>query len=829
MQSSVSNSRRRHALFIFSDVGLATDVAPVKGDSPTSCTTAAGLVDWPTGSMGGMNFGAPCRLRPEARLARCWGLRLRHEVKDSHAHLAKREYMPNDFSMLALRPQRDHDPPATVNGVICMAYTDQELAAVETFYGHFSYAMLAQIPISQFEAVSWQSLPEVDIVHCVVANDIVFKPLSYTAPILQSYLDHIAVVFSCYGKDFQTEFFHTTQGWSQYWLDDRPRETEWGHPTTIKHFMLDNLIRKLMPRLFECRKHISSYAAHVLDPLDSEPSFEQTTAMSGPIKQKDMNYFTFGMGSLINTPSRVGTAGIIAQSAIPVRITAEYEFCPCWNFQNYAGGSQLTAGGMVMRSDERVKDPEAETIGIIYPCPGDDAAMAAQDEREVGYTRYNIPLQFIHSLDHWQKVPAGITVFQYVPNTELKDDHPGRAKNADGSLTRRAPFPPREYPLSQTYVDTCILGCLEYSAEMARKWIRGFVGWPDSDNPYWLNDRLVPRRPWLEQPQFQLIDSILADALPKSMSIRQLPSEYGGHYWGCDVGPHTPRVYCLTASADLDVRYLSYAEHSRDEMRAPCEETQHFWFETAHLMVKQNIRKFVEVYFKYDYPALSIPCRLSKDAGFRRSFCHHIENTFKRTEVAITGAGDGGARDINGLLYPVPRGWAQPSGEPPEEGEADPRSTVWKTKFQRVEIRRDFLTVLRSWMCIPESARVFTYVCMEPEPACFDWPISQTSLDSQLQEGLESFGEDFCKEFVDTTDGWVSPDGSAYWLNDRHLARRPWVSLGGKYKIFDRIILDSKSPCIPVGTLYKRRLPEEYLAMASKHHPSSPKFAAGPD
>ena len=30
-------------------------------------------------------------------------------------------------------------------------------------------------------------------------------------------------------------------------------------------------------------------------------------------------YFTFGMGSLINTPSRVGTAGPIALSAIPVR------------------------------------------------------------------------------------------------------------------------------------------------------------------------------------------------------------------------------------------------------------------------------------------------------------------------------------------------------------------------------------------------------------------------------------------------------------------------------------------------------------------------------
>ena len=36
-------------------------------------------------------------------------------------------------------------------------------------------------------------------------------------------------------------------------------------------------------------------------------------------------------------------------------------FRPCWNYQNRAGGSQLTAGGMVLRTDPRMGD-SAETV-----------------------------------------------------------------------------------------------------------------------------------------------------------------------------------------------------------------------------------------------------------------------------------------------------------------------------------------------------------------------------------------------------------------------------------------------------------------------------------
>eukprot|EP00930_Biecheleria_cincta_P083088 TRINITY_DN72717_c0_g1_i1.p1 TRINITY_DN72717_c0_g1~~TRINITY_DN72717_c0_g1_i1.p1 ORF type:complete len:856 (+),score=102.69 TRINITY_DN72717_c0_g1_i1:367-2568(+) len=700
-----------------------------------------------------------------------------------------------------------------------MAYTDEELIAVKAFYANLRSARLCQVPISCFEAVSWQSLPEVAYINCVVVDESAFKLPSYTSPILQSVVETLCGSFGAFGDDFKEEFLKTTHGWSQYWLDDRERLVDWSDNRVIDRWRTDTLLGKILPEFVSHRKSNAIYPSHLLNPPDNDITWDRQTVFDGPIQQANMRYFTFGMGSLINTPSRVGTAGVVAQSAIPVRISASYEFCPCWNFQNYAGGSQLTAGGMVMRSDPRVKDPNAETVGVIYPCPGDDAAMKAQDEREVGYTRYDIPLQHIFVLDHWQKVPSGITVFQYVPNTELRDDHPARAKTEDGSITPRAPFPVREYPLSQTYVDTCILGCLEYSREMAEKWIKGFVGWPEEGRAFWLNDRKVARRPWIEQPKFHDVDDIIRDVIPESFKCRKLPAEYGGHYWDLDqmseaTTPHNSPPRDVTPGMDLDVKYTSYTQHSRDPMAIQCDETPYFVFHAFFLMGKRNWAAFCKIHYKYETAFPGMPCRLAKEAGFRRSFGQHTQTNFSVTNPCLVDAGDQDARDVLGVLQPVPPHWAQSSGEPPAEP-ADRLSYTFIVPHRRVELKVDHLTVLRSYMCIPQGARVFTYVVNEPIPPSFEWPISQLFLDNVLSACLEDFGEDFCKELVDTTDSWVLPDGQCYWLNDRHLPRRPWVHQSN-YKIFDRMVLDSKSPLIPAGTLYKRRLPEEYLVLAPK-------------
>ena len=44
------------------------------------------------------------------------------------------------------------------------------------------------------------------------------------------------------------------------------------------------------------------------------------------------------------------------------------------------------------------------------------------------------------------------------------------------------------YPILQSYIDICILGCLEYGTEAAEKFVESTAGWSDA---VWLNDRMV--------------------------------------------------------------------------------------------------------------------------------------------------------------------------------------------------------------------------------------------------------------------------------------------------------------------------------------------------
>ena len=79
------------------------------------------------------------------------------------------------------------------------------------------------------------------------------------------------------------------------------------------------------------------------------------------------------------------------------------------------------------------------------------------------------------------------------------------------------------YPILQTYVDICVLGCLEFSREFAVEFIQSTVGW---DGP-WLNDRPVPRRPWVHQPKYKVIDQLLKDTIPEQFKCRKIPEEFG--------------------------------------------------------------------------------------------------------------------------------------------------------------------------------------------------------------------------------------------------------------------------------------------------------------
>ncbi len=61
------------------------------------------------------------------------------------------------------------------------------------------------------------------------------------------------------------------------------------------------------------------------------------------------------------------------------------------------------------------------------------------------------------------------------------------------------------------------------------------------------------------------------------------------------------------------------------------------------------------------------------------------------------------------------------------------------------------------------------------------FPLLESYIDVVVEGGLE-YGEEFARELLETTFDW-----SDYWLNDRELARRPWVRDPGSAAV-DRLL-----------------------------------------
>ena len=164
--------------------------------------------------------------------------------------------------------------------------------------------------------------------------------------------------------------------------------------------------------------------------------------------------------------------------------------------------------------------------------------------------------------------------------------------------------------------------------------------------------------------------------------------------------------------------------------------------------------------------------------------------------------------------------------------------------YRRVLVPIDEIEML-SWQTLPSDAIVYAYVpyapsvvekygkdddgyplCSGPEPPqghspggnpfrllpeeeaglglkppSIQYPILQSYVDVVLTGCLE-YGEDFAKEFIQTTFKW-----SPYWLNERTLARRPWVHEPQYVKI-DQIL---KDPTLrSSGFMTYRKLESEY-------------------
>lgn len=207
-------------------------------------------------------------------------------------------------------------------------------------------------------------------------------------------------------------------------------------------------------------------------------------------------HFIFGYGSLINTESRNATA-VKPIPAIPARISASFGYTRAWVFNCPCG---FTALGL-----REPRDGEsANTInGVLYPVEGDD--MTAFDQREAGYKRVEVPLQFVEALS-WQQLPEHGKIWIYV--SEGTDGQPG-GKGLEG--------PTSQLPLLQSYIDVVLRGGLEYGEDFARELIETTADWSDN----WLDDRELPRRPWVFTKDASKIDRLLQSTTPAASYFKE--------------------------------------------------------------------------------------------------------------------------------------------------------------------------------------------------------------------------------------------------------------------------------------------------------------------
>ncbi|HEX5326109.1 MAG TPA: gamma-glutamylcyclotransferase family protein [Acetobacteraceae bacterium] len=161
-------------------------------------------------------------------------------------------------------------------------------------------------------------------------------------------------------------------------------------------------------------------------------------------------------------------------------------------------------------------------------------------------------------------------------------------------------------------------------------------------------------------------------------------------------------------------------------------------------------------------PIAAIPVRVSAAFGYSRAWNDRSPSGFTALGLRRALPGESGMT-INGVLYPVD-GNDMAAFDAREQG------------YARVEVPRADIQAI-SWQGLPDQGRIWVYVPdvagnppgLDLPPADARFPMLESYIDVVIEGGLE-YGPAFAREIIETTKDW-----SRYWLNDRELARRPWV------------------------------------------------------
>jgi len=364
----------------------------------------------------------------------------------------------------------------------------------------------------------------------------------------------------------------------------------------------------------------------------------------------------------------------------------------------------------------------------------------------------------------WPNKPAGVTTVA-VMSMDLENFKP-------------ATF---DMPILQTHIDLIVSGALRHGKEFAAEWLDTIQWWTADDGvAFYLNDREQARRPWAKNPRAREIDDLLAEHPPCNvLSQRSHLSSYG--------------LVAMRSSKDspLGSRLASAAQLLRKGAEGP---------PPPPLATRRKVTNFLIGFGSIIQTASragsdpgavdAAPCRIKASWGYVREWNFQASTAqicalgLRRVRPGEVGA------TINGVLFPA----------------ADDLTAfdARENGYQRVEVALDQVELL-SWHTLPSDANIFVYVPYAPsvvakygvDPSTgltrcsgaappdglradeaaglglvgpsVKYPILQTYVDVCITGCLE-YGEAFAREFIATTFLW-----SAYWLNERELARRPWL------------------------------------------------------
>jgi len=217
--------------------------------------------------------------------------------------------------------------------------------------------------------------------------------------------------------------------------------------------------------------------------------------------------YIFGYGSLIERNSRLRTIPS-AEIAYPAKVSFLKRG---WFARTPTHTLSTTYLGCVPYDNE-----ESMVNGVIFEVSEQELKDA--DDREKGYDR--IPVDPKHIEFYMDTDPIDLTttkIWVYInkfPEYEIPD-------NA---------LPDAECPIVESYVDICIHGCIEVESEYERakaaNYIKDFIESTDFWLvPYWVNDRIYPRRPFMYCPQANQIDKALINYLKDPDLIKKIKIE----------------------------------------------------------------------------------------------------------------------------------------------------------------------------------------------------------------------------------------------------------------------------------------------------------------